>query len=426
MTIAMFTNNYLPHVGGVARSIVTFTERYRARGHRVVLITPHEAGSAPDPDVVTVPSLHLINTADNVAVPLLVPGIVAKAIEAAPPDIVHAHHPFLLGTTAAVAAAQQNVPLVFTHHTMYEHYTHYAPVDSPQLKEFVKDLSTGYANLCDCVFAPTPSVAATIRARGVTAPIEVVPTGINTRLYRQGDGKAVRKEFGIPPAAFVVGYAGRLAPEKNLLFLLRALVRFLHSEKAAHALFVGSGPLEADLQDQVRKHSLADRVHFTGTLENEALADAYAAMNLFAFASVSETQGLVLLEAQAAGVPVAALDAPGARDVVAPNVSGWLVKKHRTDAFVRALLDAQRLLERQPARYRENAQAQAEKFSADRCAAIALNKYKALRQAKRPLTRSANNAAWLKAQRLLTAKWKLWENRLSAVYAAVTATSLPR
>ena len=120
-------------------------------------------------------------------------------------------------------AASQNVPVVFTHHTMYERDTHYVPGDSPALRRFAVQLTTDFANLCDRVFAPSESVASILRDRGVIAPLDIVPTGVDTARFSQGDGQVLRRELGIPDHAFVVGHIGRLAPEKNLDFLADAV-----------------------------------------------------------------------------------------------------------------------------------------------------------------------------------------------------------
>nr|WP_218280103.1 glycosyltransferase [Verrucomicrobium spinosum] len=137
-------------------------------------------------------------------------------------DIIHAHHPFLLGATALRVGASKNVPVVFTHHTRYEDYTHYVPFDSPAFREVAVNLSTQFANLCDGVIAPSESIATMIKERGVESPVKVVPTGIDIKAFSSGDGRGMRKKLKIPDDAFVVGHLGRLAAEKNLEYLAGA------------------------------------------------------------------------------------------------------------------------------------------------------------------------------------------------------------
>ena len=141
-------------------------------------------------------------------------------------DIIHAHHPFLLGDTALRIALSKHVPIIFTHHTLYEDYTHYVPFDSPALKQFAIDLSTRFANLCDGVIAPSESIAKLIKSRGVEVPIQVVPTGIDVKGFASGDRERFRKANKIAPDAFVVGHLGRWRRK-----------RIWHSSAARSAVF---------------------------------------------------------------------------------------------------------------------------------------------------------------------------------------------
>lgn len=340
MNIIMMTNTYVPHVGGVARSVESFTRAYRDRGHRVLVVAPEFEGMPEDEeDVVRIPAIQNFNGSDF-SVVLPVPGYLERAVERFEPDIVHSHHPFLIGSTALRIASAWDLPLVFTHHTMYEQYTHYVPGDSPLLKRFVVQLSTSYADLCDRVFAPSESIAEILRERGVRTPVEVVPTGVVLERFRDGDGAAIRRRYGIPEDAFVIGHVGRLAEEKNLGFLARSVARVLAAEPDSHFLVVGAGPAEQEIRRACEDRGVGARLHLTGKLVQPALSDAYHAMDLFAFASRSETQGMVLAEAMAAGLPVVAIDAPGAREVVRDGYNGRLLTAPDEAAFAGAVREA--------------------------------------------------------------------------------------
>ncbi|MCS4504133.1 D-inositol-3-phosphate glycosyltransferase [wastewater metagenome] len=340
MNILMMTNTYLPHVGGVARSVDSFAQMYRARGHRVMVVAP-EFDDAPrdETDVVRIPALQNFNGSDF-SVVLPVPRFLERAVMRFEPDIVHSHHPFLIGSTALRLASLFDLPLVFTHHTMYERYTHYVPGDSAVLRRFVVQLSTSYANLCDRVFAPSESIAGILAARGVHTPIDVVPTGVDLAAFRGGDGASFRRRLGIDADAFVIGHVGRLAHEKNLGFLARAVARVLADAPHAHCVIVGAGAAEDDIRSACERAGVAARLHMTGKLVQPELADAYAAMDLFAFASLTETQGVVLAEAMAAGLPVVAIDAPGSREVVRDGENGRLLRDPDETAFAAAIEDA--------------------------------------------------------------------------------------
>lgn len=346
MKIALFTNTFLPHVGGVARSVQTILEDYRRERHRVLVVAPEFAdGSAPnriERSVERVAALQNFNGSDfSVRLPLAT--ALSTRLASFQADVIHAHHPFLLGDTALRIAAHRGLPVVFTHHTLYEQYTHYVPFNSPSLQQFVIDLCTRFANCCQGVIAPSASIAELLTARGVTAPIRIVPTGIDTRAFARGDRRTVRSRLGLGADEVLFGHVGRLAPEKNLEYLAEAVALSLKRLPRARFLVVGDGPSRARMQEVFYRNGVAERVHFAGKLAGRRLHDAYAAMDLFVFSSQSETQGMVLAEAMAAGNPVIALDASGVREVVRDRRNGRLLPARATgETFARALVAAAR------------------------------------------------------------------------------------
>ena len=409
MNIVMMTNTFTPHVGGVARSVAGLTAACRERGHRVLVVAPvFPDMPAAEPDVVRIPALQNFNGSDF-SVVLPVPGRLDQALDAFGPDLIHAHHPFLIGSTAMRLSAERRCPLIFTHHTMYEAYTHYVPGDSPALKRFVVELSTSYANSADRVIAPSESIAAVLRGRGVQSPLTVVPTGIDRDAFAAGDGPAWRARAGIEPGARVIGHVGRLAEEKNLDYLAAALVEAAVADPAVRCLVVGEGSAGEALDARFAAAGLGDRLHRPGALALPALADAYAAMDVFAFASQTETQGLVLAEAMAAGVPVVALDAPGAREVVNADNGHRLAADADVSAFAAALHDC--LARRGAARERLQAAlaASAERYSIERCVDRALAVYAEVLSCHRGRERARDHAreAWHGSLRRVQAEWSV-------------------
>lgn len=419
MNILMMTNTFTPHRGGVARSVEAFTAEYRRRGHRVLVVAPEFENMPPDEtDVIRIPAIQNFNGSDF-SVVLPISGLLHVAFEDFDADIVHSHHPFLIGSMAIRVAASRAVPLVFTHHTMYEHYTHYVPGDSPALKRFVIDLATNYANLCTRVIAPSESTAAVLRSRGVTTPIDVVPTGVAVDRLSGGDGRRCRQVNGIPATAFVVGHVGRLAAEKNLIFLAEAVARFLDTCPRAHFLVVGGGDAEPEIRHIIGDAGHGARLHCLGSLGYPALADAYAAMDVFAFASKSETQGMVLTEAMAAGIPVVALDAPGAREVVDDGRNGRLLREDDdVTAFADALTATASAPPDQGQRLTAAARATAERFSIGRSAERALAIYQHL-DGKRPEGSEVPYDSWTAVLRLIEAEWNVLAGLADAAGAAL-------
>ncbi|MFO7602279.1 MAG: glycosyltransferase [Gammaproteobacteria bacterium] len=421
MNILIFTNTFTPHVGGVARSVVAFTEEYRQRGHRVLVVAP-EFSDMPkhELDVVRVAAIQNFNASDfSVALPPIA-GL-GERLDDFKPDIVHSQHPFLLGMTALRIARYRDLPLVFTHHTLYEQYTHYVPGDSPAMKRFAIELATRYANLCDQVFAPSESVQELLHTRGVTTPIAVVPTGVRLENFAHGDGHTVRQDMGIPASAFVVGHLGRLAPEKNLEFLSQAVADFVGHCPEAHFLVIGTGPSEAAMRSIFARTGAASRLHVTGILQQQQLTDALHAMNVFVFASRSETQGMVLIEAMAAGLPVVALDAPGVREVVEDGKNGRLLPEETPAAFSAALQWLTALPAENMRALQQAARDTAEAFSMSRAADKALACFAAIK------SRSAAGASederdWLDVLVWLKTEWDILKSVAGAGDAAMGAS----
>lgn len=418
MNFLMVTNTFTPHVGGVANSVRRFTEEFRERGHRVLVVAPEfEGAPRAEQDVVRVPAVQNFNGSDF-AVPVPITLRVSEGLKDFLPQVVHSHHPFLLGDTALRVAASREVPVVFTHHTMYENYTHYVPGDSPQLKRFVIDLTTGYCNLCDGVIAPSETVADLLLRRGVTVPVAVIPTGVDLKVFAGADGPAYRRAAGIPESAFVVGHVGRLAPEKNMGFLADALVGFLARHPGRRFLLVGEGPSKEQLLATFAGYGLSERVHLGGVLQGRELASAYNAMNVFAFASLTETQGMVLTEAMAAGVPVVAIDAPGVCEVVRDGENGRLVPRPEVEAFREALRWVSELGPLERRRLAEGVDATVREFSMPRSAEKQLAFYKSLTGSRHaPL--QIDSSPWTSARKLIGKEWEILRNIARAAGEAV-------
>ena len=412
MNILMLTNTYLPHVGGVAKSVDTFARYFRERGHQVLIVAPEFAGAVDDEWVVRVPAIQNFNGSDF-AVRLPIPTFLFPKLNEFKPDIVHSHHPFLFGDTALRIAARWNVPIVFTHHTMYERYTHYVPGNSRALKEFAVRLVTGYANLCDRVFAPSESVRDILLKRGVDTPISVVPTGVDSSKFEGGDGAGFRMKHRIPAHALLLGHVGRLAPEKNLHHLARVAARFMLRRPGSHLLVVGEGISKREIENIFAHRGLSNRLHLAGSLTGQDLIDAYAGMDVFIFASQTETQGMVIAEAMAAGVPVIALDAPGAREVVKDRVNGLLVKSRRPRAFIKALRWFDGRSPEEKTELARNAHETGKAFDISICAEKALVFYRqTVESTHRPL--SIEGSAWESTLRLSEAEFDLVRNKARA------------
>lgn len=423
MNILMMTNTYLPHVGGVARSVEAFSEKYHELGHKVMIVAPNFDGaddSMSKAEVVRLPAIQNFNGSDF-SVVLPISSFFTNVIERFKPDVVHSHHPFLIGSTALRLAVLYGFPHVFTHHTMYEQYTHYVPGDSKRMRSFAKRLSTHYANLCDHVIAPSESIAKLLLQREVKAPISVIPTGVKLERFKAGDVSQFKADKNIPENAFVVGHLGRLAEEKNLPYLADAICLFLRQQPKAYALIVGEGPAHERICDSFVESGVADRVVMLGIIEGDEFASAYRSMDVFAFASKSETQGMVLTEAMAAGVPVIGLDAPGVREVLKDKQNGRLLLDASIEQFATTLGEFAALSKVAKERYRKGALATAEEFSLDNSARKALSLYQSLIDAD-VKHRYGQHDVWSGLLPLISTEWELLKTYIESAGGAALGT----
>jgi glycosyltransferase involved in cell wall biosynthesis len=177
------------------------------------------------------------------------------------------------------------------------------------------------------------------RERGAESPMVIIPSGVDTDVFSNGNPTAFRERFEIPPDVPLIGHVGRIIPAKNLSYLAEAVAQTLEKRSDAWFVVVGDGEARPTMQAILEDHGLGDRTVFTGALHGEDLVNAYTAMDLFVFASKTDTQGLVLVEALSAGTPVVALDAPGARDVIRPECGRLVEEDSPPAAYSKCLLD---------------------------------------------------------------------------------------
>ena len=427
MNICMFTNTYLPHVGGVARSVAIFAEDLRDMGHNVLVVAPTypDSDEAPQENqeyeekgVLRLPAIQNFNGSDfSVRIPI--PFYIAERIEEFQPDIIHSHHPYLLGDSALRAARKHSLPLVFTHHTRYEEYTHYVTRDSEAMKRFASVLSTQYANLCSRVVAPSGSIRNLIRARGVRTQVSVIPTGVDTAFFRSGDGTSFRRKNGIPEDVPVIGHLGRLAPEKNLAYLAESIVRVVRENRQARFLVAGEGPSKKEIVNIFRREGVENNLVMAGKLTGKTLADAYAGMDLFVFSSKSETQGMVLAEAMAAGIPVVALDASGVREVVADRENGRLLEhdaeQNRFAWETLKILSDEQCLDH----FRTNAFKTGKVFDRKECAKLLYDLYETTIEEKPPGIKRSHLEPWEAILMAIQTEWDLFAEKAKAMARVV-------
>jgi glycosyltransferase involved in cell wall biosynthesis len=295
----------------------------RQRDHKAYVFAPSYSGyTDTDPNVYRFPS---ITAPGHVDFPLAVPYSAAhvRTIRSLHLDIVHSHSPFLLGGLAIWVARTLKLPLVFTYHTLYAEYAHYAPVIGDLTRPFIISYTTAYCNRCDRVLVSVPSMAMLLQGYGVRTRVDVIASvGIDPAEFAHPSPEWVRAGFHIPQEAPLLLFVGRLGREKGVPLLLEAFAGL-----PAHIwlLVAGDGPERGNLEAHAQRLGVADRVVFAGGLEHRRVIDALSACDLFVFPSRTETLGLVVLEAMAAGRAVVAVRAGAVPDIIRDGETGWLV-----------------------------------------------------------------------------------------------------
>ncbi|HEX3456817.1 MAG TPA: glycosyltransferase, partial [Candidatus Baltobacteraceae bacterium] len=314
LRIGLFTEIYRPVVNGVVASVETLAEGLRGRGHQVYCFAPHMPGYVEtDGPVVRIPSLPLpTRTPYRLVIPLVSRRDVNAVIKRL--SVVHVHSPFVTGWMGVRYARRYGMPLVYTYHTQLEAYAHYVPFEANATRFAASQLTRTFANLADAVVVPTPAMADRLKELGVTVRMEVVPSGIDVAHFAAGKrDENLRARLGVRPGERLLLAVGRLAKEKNLELVLQALA--IANDASLKLAIAGDGPHRQALEEIVRAAGLGGSTRFLGVVGRDALPDLYASSDAFVMPSTTETQGLVLAEALAAGVLVVAADAPQNRDV---------------------------------------------------------------------------------------------------------------
>ncbi|MCU0833418.1 MAG: glycosyltransferase [Chromatiaceae bacterium] len=320
MRVLMISDVYFPRINGVSTSIQTFARELSAQGHQITLIAPEYGTSEPEPfEVIRVASRYLPLDPEDRILRTGKLRAYRPRLAAAGFHLIHIQTPFIAHYAGLGLARRFGLPVVESYHTFFEQYLDkYIPfVPSAWLRAAARRFSASQCNAVDALVVPSRAMLDVLHGYGVGTHAEVIPTGIELDRFSSGDGARFRERHDIAPARPVLVHVGRLAFEKNIDFLLHVLVRVRRQVPDVLLVIAGEGPARRELEALSTRLGLRDHVLFVGYLSRDgALEDCYCAGAAFVFASRTETQGLVLLEAMALGVPVVSTAIMGTREVL--------------------------------------------------------------------------------------------------------------
>ncbi|NQT29470.1 MAG: glycosyltransferase [Candidatus Saganbacteria bacterium] len=343
MKIALFTNAYLPYLSGITISVSMLKQELEALGHTVFVVGPKYPGhQESDPSILRLPSLPATYPGYRLVFPYSYK--IFNKLKAEKIDLIHVHQPFGVGMSARLLSKKMGIPLVYSFHTLFSRYVHHAPFVPQRLaKRVIANYLTFFCNLADTIIVPSTMVRRLLVLRKVKVPIKVIPTGLKLEEIaaqggRQKTNSELRRELGLPLDAKVLLFSGRLSEEKNVPFLLSAFSKILQQEKDVCLVLVGGGPKEKEY----RKIGKDNHIIFTGQIPHQKVLDYCFAADIFVYASTTETQGLVVTEAKACGLPVVAVFGGGISDSINNGVDGYLVPNNQekfVEHVVRLLKD---------------------------------------------------------------------------------------
>lgn len=351
MRIAMLTNNYLPFIGGVPISIKRLSDGLRSLGHEVYIFAPSYEGEEQDEYIIRYRTKNK-KLSNGFAVPNFMDPIITKAFDLYSFDVIHVHHPILIGYTALYLGKKYGIPVMYTYHTRYEQYLHYlAPyynlqnrylreqnrllrqaqgkILSVSEQKLVPKYIKTFTKHCDLVFAPTLLMKEHLIYQGSNTEIKLLPTGLKETSFKPNmkEVKKIRDKY-IGDNQFLFCTVSRLEREKNLSFLIKGMKELKNQyQDRFRLLILGDGTKREELEKEVIALGMKEQIIFVGTVSQDEITNYYKACDLFVFSSKSETQGIVLLEAMAVGLPVVAVKASGVNDIVKNQINGFITEE---------------------------------------------------------------------------------------------------
>ena len=348
MRIGIFTDTYPPYINGVSTSVAMLEHALQKAGHEVFIVTVNTENMSykyEDEDrIIRIPGIPI--GIYDYRLTGVYPLRAIDKIKKWNLDIIHSHTEFGVGTFARILAKQLDIPLVHTYHTMYEDYVHYITKGyfDKSSKKIVEYLTKFYCDKTATeLIVPTKKTYDLFKQKyKVDRNVHIVPTGIEVeRFYKENHSKSeiaeLRRKLGLRASDFVILFVGRLGTEKSVGTLIETQYSIVKHHPEAKLIIIGDGPDGDTFKELTKKLKLEKNVIFTGRVPWEEIPKYYQLAHVFATASSTETQGLTVIEAMGASIPVVCLDDDAFRTVVIDDLNGYLFKDKRE--YRRIILD---------------------------------------------------------------------------------------
>lgn len=324
MKIAFFSDTYYPQLNGVTVSVANFAKELRQKGHTVYIFAPKFKNyKEKDPFVYRLPSIKILNAEPTVHAPI---GISPKGLFQLFKmdfDIVHAHGNGFFSLLGYEVARAQGIPFVMTFHTLHNEYTHYLFKGKIVKPRLVERALRFIANRCDGVIAPSPKMKQKLVEFGCKKDIVIIPNFVQRDEFSDVDKGYLHKRLHLPKSIPVILSVGRIGIEKNFHFLIEVFALFSKKDKNSHLCIVGQGPQKENLKKLAQRLNISDRVHFTGRINANVMPKVYADSTIFIFPSITETQGMCVLEAASSGLPIIVSDDGAYEKMVVDGKNGF-------------------------------------------------------------------------------------------------------
>jgi 1,2-diacylglycerol 3-alpha-glucosyltransferase len=380
MKIGFFTDSYLPSHDGVATSVSSSAAELIKLGHQVSIIAPRQNAIKDKKNVYRLLSIRLFKNPEIFSA-LSIPQPIYFKLLTLRFDIIHGHSGGPVTFLGWQLAKLFNVPFVATYHTKWRYYLHYFPLRFALKPWMFEKLSAFLANLCTAIIAPTENVKTELLSYGVKKPIVVIPSGIYIENFAHVPKNFLKERLAIPQDKKILLTVGRLEEEKSPDFLIQAFLTIYRLDKNVVLVFVGEGREKTKLQKLAIKYAIQDAIYFAGTFDYEEMPKVYADGTIFLFASTTETQGLVITEALASGLPVVAVKDAVYTHIIEEGFNGFTTKKDNEQFAKKVCL----LLEDKELRTRlgENAKKSAQQFSVHTCVKLLESMYQNISENKK-------------------------------------------